>query len=958
MATDKTLGMLAAAVTADEERRLTLLRQMGVLDSATEDAFNGLVESAAQMLEMPIALVSLIDADRQWFKAAHGLALREMPREVSFCAHAIHGAELFEIEDAALDPRFKDNPFVTGDPHIRFYAGQPLSVDGVNLGTLCVIDTQPRRLDDRQRQVLKRLAAAAAELLAGRRRRFDLQEANQRLLDFARASGDWLWETDAELRYTFISAEIGAPPRPGAAGPVAAEHIAAGLIGQVMDDAALLDPHGQPQPGGWRRLLGGRVAFARALTERQIDGRRIHVSYSAVPVWGADGGFCGWRGSAQDVSASRRTALWARQQDLLLRRITAHVPGVIFRARRREDGLPQFLYLSPASEMLFGFSAEAACADPTLVANRVHRDDNAGVLAQLAAATRDVRPWRSEYRVVLSGGRTRWVETRALPEVAADGGVLWNGYTADITERKRAELALRQAEQTWELAAEADRIGIATIDLRSGRMTLDQRACANHGLAHPPADFTLDDWLRSLESDDRAPAREALRQAIEGRAPAPTCVRVRWPDAQVHDIEFVVAAATCDTAGQAVALVSTCRDVTDRLSLERLQREKDAADRASRAKSEFLSRASHELRTPLNSILGFTQLLVLDTTHPLHPDQLRQMQSVQHAGRHLLDLINDLLDLSRVESQEVVLSLHGVDLCAALGVCLDLLAPLARRGGVALPNAPAGAVHVHANARALEQLLMNLLSNAIKYNRRGGRVEIGLEIDAARVALAVRDEGLGMSASHQQRLFQPFERLGAERGHVEGSGLGLVIARELARAMGGSLDVASTPGVGSTFTLTLGVGDADDISTSFGSLIEAGPDTDAGTAAATPRVLYIEDDPLNVLLMQEVIRRVPPWSMTVADTGAEGLRAAREWRPDLLLIDINLPDMTGLEVIAALRSDPRTARLRCVALSADAMRDQIDSAMAAGFDDYWLKPIDVPRLIEQFGRLARSAPPR
>ena len=702
-------------------------------------------------------------------------------------------------------------------------------------------------------------------------------------------------------------------------------------------------------------MLGGRVAFARALTERQIDGRRIHVSYSAVPLWGADGGFRGWRGSAQDVSASRKTDLWARQQDLLLRRITAQVPGVIFRARRRADGLPQFLYLSPAAEMLFGFSAEAACADPTLVADRVHRDDAAGVLVQLGAATRDVRPWHSEYRVVLPGGRTRWVETRALPEVTADGGVLWNGYTADITERKRVELSLRQAEQTWELAAEADRIGIATIDLRSGRMTLDQRACANHGLAHPLADFTLDDWLRSLQSDDRAPAREALRQAIEGRAPAPTCVRVRWPDAQVHDIEFVVAAATCDTAGQAIALVGTCRDVTDRLSLERLQREKDAADRASRAKSEFLSRASHELRTPLNSILGFTQLLVLDTTHPLHPDQQRQMQSVQHAGRHLLDLINDLLDLSRIESQEVVLSLHGVDLCAALGVCLDLLAPLARRGGVALPNAPVGAVHVHANARALEQLLMNLLSNAIKYNRRGGRVEIGLEIDAARVALAVRDEGLGMSTSQQQRLFQPFERLGAERGHVEGSGLGLVIARELARAMGGSLDVASTPGVGSTFRLTLGVGDADDISTSFGSLIEADRGAEAGAAAAAPRVLYIEDDPLNVLLMQEVIRRVPPWSMTVAETGAEGLRLAHELRPDLLLIDINLPDMTGLEVVAALRADPRTARLRCVALSADAMRDQIDRAMAAGFDDYWLKPIDVPRLIEQFGRLARSA---
>ncbi len=936
--------MQTTAPTKDEARRLAVLRRLGVMDSASEDAFDGLVESAALLLEMPIALVSLVDERRQWFKAAVGLAASETPRDLSFCAHAIHGADLFEVEDASLDPRFSDNPLVTGEPKIRFYAGQPLQVDGSLLGTLCVIDTRPRRLDDRQRQTLKRLAAAAAELLTGRQRMLDLNDERQRLADFARASGDWLWETDAELRYTFVTDGIqevtGQDP--------------AGLLGQPMGDAALLDDLGKPRPGGWRELLERRNAFVRALAELQIDGRVVHVSYSAVPLWGADSSFLGWRGTARDVSSRRQSDLWARQEELLLQTITAQVPGVIFRACRRDDGLPQFLYLSPAAGPLFGFSAEAAVADPRLIADRVHRDDLAGLLEQFAAAARELTPWRSEYRIVLPGRRILWVETRALPQVTPDG-VLWSGYTADIGERKRAELALRQAERTWELAAEADGLGIASLDLHSGQMMLDRRACANHGLAFPRPNYTQGDWLASIEPDERAAAQAALQQAVETRAPVTALVRLRKPDGQLRTIEFVVA-PNFDTGGRATALIGTCRDVTQRLTLERLQRDKDAADRSSRAKSEFLSRASHELRTPLNSILGFTQLLVLDTTHPLHPDQLSQMASVQRAGRHLLGLIDDLLELSRIEAQGLALPLRSVDLRAALGACLALVEPLSKRLGVGLPDPPAGAAPVHANARALEQVLINLLSNAIKYNRRGARVEVEVaEVAGARIALSVRDQGRGMTAAQQQRLFQPFERLGAEHGPVEGSGLGLVITRDLVRAMGGSLEVVSVPGAGTCFILTLDAAQADAVTVPM-PFADTVAETNLDQAPATRRVLYVEDDPLNVLLMEEVVRRAPPWSMTVAHTGAEGLRTARALRPDLLLIDINLPDCNGTEIVSALRANPATATLRCIALSADAMRDQIDNALAAGFDDYWLKPIDVRDLIGQFNRLARLGP--
>ncbi|MFZ2650755.1 MAG: GAF domain-containing protein, partial [Burkholderiaceae bacterium] len=267
--------MQAAAPTRDEAGRLALLRRIGILDSAGEDAFDGLVECASRMLDMPIALVSLVDEQRQWFKAAVGLATRETPREFAFSAHAIHCNELFEVEDASLDPRFADNPLVTGEPKIRFYAGQPLAVDSVNLGTLCVIDTRPRRLDEGQRRSLKRLAAVAAELLASRQRLTDLYDEKQRLLDFARAAGDWWWETDAELHYTFVSSGIGA-----AIGLAPAD-----LVGRALTGAALLDETGQPRAGAWQELLEQRSAFSGAVTEQRIGDRLVHVSHSAAPLW-------------------------------------------------------------------------------------------------------------------------------------------------------------------------------------------------------------------------------------------------------------------------------------------------------------------------------------------------------------------------------------------------------------------------------------------------------------------------------------------------------------------------------------------------------------------------------------------------------------------------------------------------------------------------------------------------
>ncbi len=541
------------------------------------------------------------------------------------------------------------------------------------------------------------------------------------------------------------------------------------------------------------------------------------------------------------------------------------------------------------------------------------------------------------------------VSHSAVPSFDAAGRFAgYRGTARDVTAQIDAEIQaraqavqLRQSEERWEMAAQATGIGIAELDVAAGTVQLDDRARLNHGFDGSARAFAIADWLGAIHPDDRPVVRTALAATIAQCGRLEVRYRNRGTDGVERVLE-IVAHGVPGPDGCTQSVVGTCRDVTQQVAHEQLLRDKESAVRANRAKSEFLSRVSHELRTPLNGILGFTQLMTLDRVHPLAPDQQRRLDSVHRAGRHLLGLINDVLDLARIESEDFSLRLEPVDLSVALNACMALIAPLARDTRVVLPAAPTAPCWVQADRRGLDQVLMNLLSNAIKYNRVGGRVGVALHAHAGRLQLAISDEGAGLTAQQQERLFQHFDRLGAEAGRVEGTGLGLVISLDLARAMDAELTVQSQPGVGSIFTLGLPMADA--------------PQRDAATApspteplANAPRtqrqVLYIEDERLNVVLMEEVFRTRPEWALSIAEDGAEGLQMARALRPHLVLIDMNLPDTTGLALIRTLRSDPATLPLLCIALSADAMSEQIDAALAAGFDEYWTKPIDVSRML-------------
>ncbi|MGA7733235.1 MAG: cache domain-containing protein [Chloroflexia bacterium] len=398
------------------------------------------------------------------------------------------------------------------------------------------------------------------------------------------------------------------------------------------------------------------------------------------------------------------------------------------------------------------------------------------------------------------------------------------------------------------------------------------------------------------------------------------------------------------------------RDITDIRQAERVRLAAEAAEEANRAKSEFLSRMSHELRTPLNAVMGFTELMEMEDATPR---QLDNLQHIRRAGQHLLKLVEEVLDIARIEAQQINLSPEPIAVEGILQECLDLIGPSAQQGEVEVGMAPrreteekgvarseTGEQWVLADRQKLRQTLLNLISNGIKYNRQGGSVTVGVEHNGnGYVRISVTDTGYGIPADQMDRLFVPFERLGAGRRNVEGTGLGLALCKALVEAMAGRIGVESKYGDGSTFWVELPrvVLHSTASGKPGGAWQEAGPVGDR--SRVTGQVLYIEDNLSNLKLIEGVLRHRPGVRVVSSMTGAEGLEAARRSRPDLVLLDLNLPDMHGEEVLRRLREVDGVAQVPVVVVSADANPAQIEHLRSLGVHSYVTKPVDVQRLL-------------
>jgi len=386
-----------------------------------------------------------------------------------------------------------------------------------------------------------------------------------------------------------------------------------------------------------------------------------------------------------------------------------------------------------------------------------------------------------------------------------------------------------------------------------------------------------------------------------------------------------------------------------------------AAEKANRAKTDFLSGMSHELRTPLNAILGFAQLMDSGTPLPT-PSQKRSLDQILKAGWYLLELINEILDLALIESGKVMLSREPVSLVEVMLECRAMIEPQAQKRGISMTfprfETP---FYVKADRTRVKQVLINLLFNAIKYNKAAGSVVVECMPNTSdSIRICVRDTGTGLSADQIAQLFQPFNRLGKEASVEEGTGIGLVVTKRLVELMGGAIGIESTVGVGSVFWIELGLTAAPQFTTPEAAHLTLVP---AQAPEAMPRrtLLYVEDNPANLELVEQLIARRPDLRLLSAADGNLGIEFARAYLPDVILMDIHLPGLSGIEALKILRADPTTAHIPIIALSANAVPRYIAMGLEAGFFDYLTKPIKVNLFMEALDvalQHSRTAPAR
>jgi PAS domain S-box-containing protein len=548
---------------------------------------------------------------------------------------------------------------------------------------------------------------------------------------------------------------------------------------------------------------------------------------------------------------------------------------------------------------------------------------------------------------------------------------------ADIIERAWTEEALSESEQRYATIFQMSPFAIAltkmpetvTVDVNEAFLTLFEhrredvlgKTSVDLGISDPGAQAQV---RAELLKNGAVRDFECVRIARSG-ARRMLSLNVSW--VLISGERYLLTEAIDITERKeseaqqrrlAEQLAELNRDLERRVAerTDELRRARELAESASAAKSDFLSSMSHELRTPLNSILGFAQLLQSDRKRPLDERQFERVRHVMRGGEHLLRLIDDVLDLSRIEAGRLTISLEPVSIASVLEAVVDTLRPIADGAGVTIAAVEPGAVPpVTADRTRLLQILMNFGSNAVKYGRPGGRVVFALELrDPSYVRITVIDDGIGIPAEMQPRMFEPFQRAGQETGPIEGTGIGLTITKRLAELMNGRVGFSSELARGSQFWIELPV--HHQAAAELRQVSAPGSAWSPARRASSHKIVYVEDNPSNIAFMEDMLGDLPSVALLVARSAETGIEVIRAQRPDVVIMDINLPGMSGLEAMKRLRAWPESRDIPVIGLSAAALPADTKRAAEAGFFRYLTKPVKVAELTSALEEILGPSP--
>lgn len=646
-------------------------------------------------------------------------------------------------------------------------------------------------------------------------------------------------------------------------------------------------------------------------------------------------------GVVQDIDDRKRTVLALAQRERQLReaQALAHIGDWHADFRSGEVSWSDEVY------RIFGQEAAIFVPDVDTFHAAVHPEDRTKVRASEERAKltgmHDI-----VHRVVRPDGSVRHVRVLAQAETDTSGALVrMSGTVQDVTEVEEIESDLRRERDRAQRYLDTIQTVMLSLD-PSGRITMiNRRGCELLGFEEK--ELLGRHWFRCF-----LPAPQGMQQIY------PEFRRIM--SGPTTEFEYFENPALCrdgrqrliawhnavlrDEKGSIVGVLSSGEDITERKKAEEaLQKAREEAENANRAKSEFLSSMSHELRTPLNAILGFAQLL--DLEGGFTEEQKDGVREIQKAGGHLLQLVNEVLDLAKIEAGHIEIRLEPTDVDPIVDECLLLVSTLAEERGVQLLYSGSESTAVRADRTRLMQALLNLLSNAIKYNRERGAVRVEVRPEGVeRVQIRVSDTGPGIPPERFGELFRPFSRLDAKHSDVEGTGIGLAFTRRIVELMGGAVGVQSEVGIGSTFWIELPSQEA------------TGRDREASAASgpcrvpqipriASKTVLYIEDNPANRTLVAQILKQRDNIRVVTAETPELGIELARGEDPDLILLHINLPRMSGYQVLEHFKGDVHLRDVPVIAISANAMPSDIETAKSAGFDEYITKPLDVARFL-------------
>lgn len=937
--------MLEPLPPSNECARLRALHALGVLDTAAEERFDRLTWIARSVFAVPIALVSLVDSDRQWFKSKQGLAACETPRAISFCGHAILGNEVFVIENALDDVRFADNPLVIGPPNIRFYAGAVLyDSKGYALGTLCIIDQTPHRFDQSQRQLLAELAelvSAALQLGVSRNALQKLQEEEVRSQAVLDNMSDGVVLID----------EMGLIQSINAAGERLFGYQQTDLQGQNVS-RLMPSPYRERHDGYLRHYREGGppriIGSGREVLGLRADGTEFPLDLSVSEVR-----FQNRRhfvGLVRDISARKADEaaiqVLAERLDLATKAASMGIWDW--------DIVANTLTWDEQMFTLYGCKLEDFGGAYEAWLQGVHPDDREFCNLAIERAIAGEASYDIEFRACWPNGRVLYIKADGLVIRAADGKPLrMIGTNYDISARKQAEQQRHESQlhirelAAWQTAI-LDSANVAIIATDTKGIIKNFNRCAERWLGFSASEL-VDNYSPAIFHDPDEVSARALSLSEEMQTPIQPgfdCFVAKARRDGVEEREWTYIArdgrrfrvqlsvtALRDQQGEVQGYLGVAIDIS-------------ARKKAEEAKNAFVSMVSHELRTPLTSIRGALGLVLGKQKDVLPAKTVQLLQTALRNAERLTTLINDLLDLEKMADGKLHIELAVIDLRQLIQNAINTNAPFAQVHGVELSwHSELKTAKFSGDELRLQQVLSNLISNAVKFSPKGGQVKISLSAQNGNYRIGVRDQGPGINTEFRSRIFQRFAQADTSDAREKGgTGLGLSISKSIVEQHQGQIGFDSEPGQGTEFYFLLP--------------IAVPPSSSLQTPTDTERRLLICDDNADVAHILVQMLAENHYDADTATSLAEARQRLENYPYAALLLDYNLPDGNGLDFLHQLRADARWARLPVVIVSGRSGQE-ITTADGIEILDWIQKPVELTQLMRAVQiACARHARPR